>query len=248
MKQRYVFGNWKLYLNVRESERAVCRLARIFPKRTTSPVVPAVFPSTLSLAAAAPILRRSSVQLGAQDVSARDVPMSTGDASATELARLGCSLVLVGHSERRSLGESDALINAKLRRVTEAGMTPVLCVGENRHLPEAQAQRIVQRQFRAAVRRWNGTKLFLVYEPVWAISKAGKGTNCAPETAKAMAVFLHRLARTILPRTVTILLYGGSAKSANIAAYADGKTFRGALPGFASTRVAEMQKMVKVLS
>lgn len=244
MRTVYLIANWKLYLSVQES----LRLARLLARQRKAGATIIVCPSMVALHAVGDVLRHSAVQLGAQDVSSRTVPMSTGDTTASELATLGCSSVLVGHSERRALGESNALVNQKLHRISEAGMIPLLCIGETRKIREAQAQRFVRVQLRESTRRWSGKTLFLVYEPVWAISKQGQGASCPPEQAKSMARFLRQEAKNLLPKTRMVMIYGGSAKSANIGDFVDGKTFQGALPGFASTKLSELKAMAAAIS
>ncbi len=163
--------------------------------------------------------------------------------SAQTLQHLGSRYVIVGHSESRKAGDTDAIVARKLARALAAGLTPVLCVGE----PLAVRRRgahvaFVRKQLRGALRGVQSERVFIVYEPVWAISKAGKGTPCPPREAFAM----ERALRPVLSRS-TILLYGGSVTPDTIRSYVDDRHFRGALVGHASTTAAGLAEMAKAI-
>ena len=166
-------------------------------------------------------LDSSNIGLGAQDLSERGDGAFTGDVSAGMLLECGCRYVLVGHSERRTLhGEDDATVAAKFAAAVEAGLKPVLCVGESLNDREGgRTEEIVRRQLAAVLDR-SGISPFadavVAYEPVWAI---GTGRTASPEQAQSV----HALIRSQLAEeSATIagqvrILYGGSVKPDNAA-------------------------------
>ena len=162
--------------------------------------------------------------MGAQDVSAERAGAFTGDVAAEMLIDLGCSVVLVGHSERRhGLGESDERVAEKFLRAMDAGLTPVLCVGETLSEREAgNTHSVVKRQIDAvlgdAVLSAHDTVLkefVLAYEPVWAI---GSGLSATPEQAQEVHAGIRAQLRVVgADADATRVLYGGSVNAANAA-------------------------------
>lgn len=173
------------------------------------------------LAQLADRLAGSGVGLGGQNVSEHRQGAYTGEVSADMLADLGCAYVLVGHSERRSLyGESDALVAAKFAAAQEAGLVPVLCVGET--LAERQGgatEAVVGRQIAAVIDRVGVGALasaVVAYEPVWAI---GTGVTASPAQAQAVhAAIRARVGELDAGVAAGVrILYGGSVKPQNAA-------------------------------
>lgn len=240
--QTYLFANWKLYLSETES----VRFARSMRKPRGN-VELAIFPSEVALSKTANVIH-SDVRLGSQNIAPAKQQAATGEVSGLDLKKLGCRYVIVGHSERRALGENDATVRSKLSAAVRERLIPVLCVGETKHQRSATAKNFVQQQLKRDLKGWKGKTLFVAYEPVWAISKAGKGTACPPEHAFKMARFIRQLLVRLVPTTKKVLLYGGSVKARNIAHYVDGIVFRGALVGHASTKRSELTAMLRVLA
>jgi len=201
---RLVAGNWKMH-GSRSANRA---LVDAILKRLPRGAECAICPPFPYLAEVAEQLRGTSVALGAQNVSEHAQGAHTGEVSAGMLKELGCRYVIVGHSERRQIyGETDAQVAAKFAAARQAGLTPILCVGETLAEREAgKTEDVVARQL-GAVQFADGV---LAYEPVWAI---GTGRNATPEQAQAVHAFLRRRLR----EDATIL-YGGSVKAQNAAA------------------------------
>lgn len=243
MKQRYLFGNWKLYLSVAES---IAIAQHIRTKTTLLHVV--FFPSQLALQTIASILHTSQFHVGAQNIDVVSSGAATGKICPFDAKSAGVDYALVGHSEMRAAGDSDSVVADKLRAAAKAKLIPVLCVGEPRKQTIRSAQAFVARQLRTALKGWKGKKLFVAYEPVWAISKAGKATPCSAEYAKSMGAFLRNEVRKLHPNVTPHMLYGGNANSKNIADYVDGTHFEGVLSGFASTKLGELRDMAKAIS
>jgi triosephosphate isomerase len=190
------------------------------------------------------------VGYGAQDLSPFDSGAYTGDISGAFLAKLGCTYVLVGHSERRTLhAETEQELNAKTKAAYRHGLVPVLCVGEG--LEVRQAGRHVEHtlaQLRADVEGLTAQQaatLVVAYEPVWAI---GTGEVAGPEDAQEMCSAIRAELASIFgaePAASSRLLYGGSVKAANAAAILAQPDVDGVLVGGASLDPAEFASIVR---
>lgn len=192
----------------------------------------------------------SGIALGAQDLSNRaGTGAFTGEVSGAMLRDLGCSHVIVGHSERRALyGESDAVVATKFNRALEAGLVPILCVGETLEQREAgQTRPTVERQV-TAVLEAAGVAAFgravVAYEPVWAI---GTGRTATPEQAQEVHALIRKM---IAARDATIaagltILYGGSVKGANARNLFAMDDIDGGLVGGASLVAAEFLEIFR---
>ncbi len=194
--------------------------------------------------------------LGAQDVSGKGgTGAYTGEVSGEELQSLGVTYVIVGHSERRALGETDEQIAEKIRAVIDVGLIPVLCVGESWQMRErGEQESFVAKQLqgdlallREATEAKKLTKLkalIVAYEPLWAI---GTGT---PETPQGAASMIQYIKRTLLASrgyTLTpVVLYGGSVNAVNAASFLKEKEIDGLLVGGASLDSEEIKKIVEI--
>lgn len=219
MRKTLIAGNWKMNL---DRARAVALAeAVVAGAGQVAAVQCLVIPPFPYLAAVADVVSGSAVALGAQDVSTQSEGAFTGEVSAAMLVDCGCSHVLVGHSERRSLHhENDQVVAEKFAAALAAGLQPVLCVGET--LAErqcGQTESVVLRQLNAVLDRLGVSgfeRAVVAYEPVWAI---GTGETASPEQAQAV----HALIRSRLQQAdATIggqvqVLYGGSMKPDNAA-------------------------------
>jgi triosephosphate isomerase (TIM) len=213
-------GNWKMNLGPSQAREFFYRFLALWTPRDDATVL--FFPPALSFAAAREATGpRPDVRLGVQNVHHEKSGAFTGETSAGIAADAGAEFVLVGHSERRHVfGESVADTVRKVRAVLEAGLLPMLCVGETIEERRAgRAEAVVQEQLAAVLsdlRDAEGERLAVAYEPVWAI---GTGVTATPQDAGDM----HRFVRALLlqrfgeaGRTVPIL-YGGSVKPDNAA-------------------------------
>ncbi|MBA3232538.1 MAG: triose-phosphate isomerase, partial [Propionibacteriales bacterium] len=168
----------------------------------------------------------------------------TGEISASMLAKLGCSYVVVGHSERREHhAEHDALVNAKARKANDAGLVPIVCVGEGLEVRQAGQQvPFTISQLDGSLAGFNTSQvaaLVIAYEPVWAI---GTGEVATPDDAQEVcAAIRSRLADVHgeEPASTTRILYGGSVKPANVAGIMQQPDVDGCLVGGASLEAAE---------
>jgi triosephosphate isomerase len=211
-----VAGNWKMNGSAGMAETLAGEIAA--GVRADGPEV-AVMPPFPYLERVAARVAGSAVALGAQDLSEYEMGAYTGEVSGAMLADVGARYVLVGHSERRSLlAESDQRVAAKFAAALEAGLSPVLCVGETREQRESgRTESVIAAQVDAAIARTGIDGLaggVIAYEPVWAI---GTGLVAEPPQAQAVHAFVRaRLAEhdaTIAGRIR--ILYGGSMKPDN---------------------------------
>ena len=241
-------GNWKMNLNHQEAVVLVQKLAwTLSDKRhdyAKAEVV--VVPPFTDLRSVQTLVDgdRLAVKYGAQDVSTHDSGAYTGEISAAMLAKLGCSYVVVGHSERREYhAESDELVNAKAHKALAAGMTPIVCVGEGlevRQAGEHVAHTLAQVD--GSLAGFTATQvagLVIAYEPVWAI---GTGEVATPEDAQEVCAAIRARVEETWSSEVaaaTRILYGGSVKAANIAAIMAKSDVDGALVGGASLQAEE---------
>ena len=193
---------------------------------------------------------RLRLQYGAQDLSPEASGAFTGDISGSMLAKLGCTFVVFGHSERRAIHhEDDALINRKIRAALTHELTPIFCVGEDLPVRESGAHvSHVIRQVRAGLEGFHKPelkKIVIAYEPVWAI---GTGKSATPEDAQEVCAAIREEIEQIGSSEIAAnmrILYGGSVKSSNIAEIMKQADVDGALIGGASLDPEELAKIAK---
>jgi triosephosphate isomerase len=252
MRPRIVAGNWKMNTN-RATARALAGAVAqgvVGVERSEGGVEVAVCPPFPYLLPVAEVLAGTPVVLGAQDCYEKDKGAFTGEVSPTMLADVGCRYVILGHSERRHiLGESDALVAAKVRAALQAGLRVILCVGET--LAERDAgihEGVFDRQARSALSDLGAADLarvVIAYEPVWAI---GTGRTATPAQAQEAHAFLRRRITEIHREKAGIdlpVLYGGSVKSDNAAELFSQPDVDGGLIGGASLEADQFLAIVR---
>ncbi|HZX52124.1 MAG TPA: triose-phosphate isomerase [Pseudomonas sp.] len=241
MRRPMVAGNWKMHGTRASVAELINGLGRqVLP----DDVEIAVFPSSVHLVQVGTELAGKAVVLGAQDCAIEPQQGAlTGEVAAVQLLDAGCSLVLVGHSERRSLlGESDEVVTRKFAAAQSCGLTPVLCVGETLAQREAGETLAVVAGQLAAVASRLGVQVFeravIAYEPVWAI---GTGLTASPEQAQEVhAAIRGQLAAQDAELAGRVrILYGGSVKAASAAELFGMPDIDGGLVGGASLNADE---------
>ena len=247
MRQLLVVGNWKMNGTRASVEALLAELVNA--KRPPVPEV-VVCPTYVHLAQVLDLCAISSIAVGAQDCSHMQSGAFTGDVAPGMLAELGCRWVILGHSERRQYhGESDALVAAKLTAAVEAGLRPIVCVGETREQREAgAAETVVSAQLDVALNGQGSLdKLVIAYEPVWAI---GTGLTATPEQAQGMHAFIRSLLGDIggVDAAETRILYGGSVKADNAAQLFAQPDIDGALVGGAALVAADFLTIISAAS
>lgn len=198
-----------------------------------------IAPPFTSLSAAVDSVRRSSIQIAAQDMYWEREGAFTGEVSVAMIVEAGCRAVILGHSERRRyFGETDATVNRKVKAALTTNLQPIVCVGETLDEREAgQTERILESQFNGATHALTPaefSRILLAYEPVWAI---GTGRTATPETANESHANLRHLAEKSFGQKSASqlrILYGGSVRPDNIASLMAQVEIDGALVGGAS--------------
>ncbi len=249
-RQPLIAGNWKMNLDHLEAIALVQKIAFSLRDADYEAVEVVVLPAFPALRSVQTLVDgdRLQIRYGAQDLSPYPPGAYTGDVAGSMLAKLGCSYVTVGHSERRQHhGESDELVNAKVRAAQAAGITPILCVGEGLAVRRAGANiEHVLGQLTAGLAGVPAANPVVVaYEPVWAI---GTGETATPEDAQEVCAALRgRLGELHSAELAqhARLLYGGSVKAGNAAGILAGRDVDGALVGGASLDATEFVGIVR---
>ncbi|MCX4525239.1 MULTISPECIES: triose-phosphate isomerase [unclassified Streptomyces] len=245
-------GNWKMNLNHLEAIAHVQKLSFALADKDYDAVEVAVLPPFVDLRSVQTLVDgdKLKIKYGAQDLSAQDSGAYTGEISGAMLAKLGCSYVAVGHSERRQYhGESDELCNAKVKAAYKHGVTPILCVGEGLDVRKAGEQvPYTLAQVDGGLKDLpadQAESIVIAYEPVWAI---GTGEVATPEDAQEVCGAIRgRLAELYSQELAdkVRIQYGGSVKSGNIAAIMAQPDVDGALIGGAALDVDDFVKIVR---
>lgn len=232
---KYVIANWKMYLDAKKSLELLANIQ--YPISNISLVICPSFNVLAEIIQHNP----SKMEIGAQDCFWEDRGAYTGEISPADLAGLGVKYVIIGHSERRQhLGETDEMVNRKLKAGQKAGLTPILCVGETAKERECgKAESVVLDQLAKDLAGVDTEKLLVAYEPIWAI---GTGNSCEPEEA----VKMHQLIKSKTKNAP--VLYGGSVDDKNVAAYVGEETVDGILVGGASTKPEVFTQLLKNIS
>jgi triosephosphate isomerase len=249
-RQVLIAGNWKMNLHHLEAIALVQKIAFSLPEKYFAKVEVAVLPPFVDIRSVQTLVDGDKLKLryGAQDLSRHDSGAHTGDVSGPMLAKLGCSYVTVGHSERREFhAETDELVNGKVKAALKHDISPILCVGEPLEVREAGDH--VEHTTAQLIAGLKGlktelvTKVVLAYEPVWAI---GTGRVATPADAQEVCGALRaRLAEKYGQNVAdeVRILYGGSVKSGNIGELVKQDDVDGALVGGASLDAEEFTKL-----
>jgi triosephosphate isomerase len=238
-------GNWKMN-GLHNALSEIRALTRVFAK-TAPPGNILVCPPATLIADAVKAAEGGPIAIGAQDCHAQASGAFTGDLSAEMLRDAGASFVIVGHSERRQYhGETDAMVAAKAQAARRAGLTAIICVGENQKDRDAgKANDIVTAQLKESISKdLSAADFVIAYEPVWAI---GTGRTPKPAEIAAMHSGIRMLLATRFPSTghAVRVLYGGSVKPENAAEILAIPNVDGALIGGASLKAADFLAIIQ---
>lgn len=242
-----IAGNWKMHGDAAWAAALAREVVHRAARARHCDV--AVMPAFPLIPAVARVLEGSPIALGAQDLSPEDEGAFTGDVSARMLRSVGCTHVIVGHSERREHHlEGDDLVRRKTARAIGAGLVPILCVGERLAEREAgQTLNRVETQVGIAMRgldKAEASRVVLAYEPVWAI---GTGRTATPAQAEEVHEFVRGVVRGLFGDEVAEglrILYGGSVRPDNIRALMACPDVDGALVGGASLDAESFSRIV----
>lgn len=247
MRRPLIAGNWKMHTTVQEAQQLASAVAQSAAKVSGRDVM--VAPPYTALAAVGSVLSGSEVMLGAQNVHWEEKGAFTGEISAAMLEDVGCVMAIVGHSERRHVfGETDFMINRRIKGALQFGLIPVLCIGETLEQREAsQALKVLEDQLRAGLAGLevaDGGKLVVAYEPVWAI---GTGKTATEVQAQEAHSFIRNLLTGIYEKNIAAqirILYGGSVKPENIDILMQQDDIDGALVGGAALKAESFERII----
>ncbi|MEV1329973.1 triose-phosphate isomerase [Micromonospora costi] len=245
-------GNWKMNLNHLEANLLVQKLAASLTEKQLTDVETVVLPPFTDLRSVQTVVEGDKLLIGygAQDLSPHASGAYTGDIAGPMLAKLGCTYVVVGHSERRAYHhEDDAIVNAKVKAALTHGLTPILCVGEGldvredgRHVAHCADQLVAAL---SGITAEQATKIVVAYEPIWAI---GTGKTATPDDAQEVCGAVRQRLVDIYDQDTADqvrILYGGSVKASNIAAIMSQTDVDGGLVGGASLDAEEFAQICR---
>lgn len=239
MRTPIIAGNWKMNKNKAEALALVKELKD--KVSSLSGVDMVVCPVFTSLDAVCQELKGSNIKVGAQNAYFEANGAFTGEIAIDMISELGCEYIILGHSERRAIfGETDELINKKVKAVLDAGLTPIVCVGETLEDREAnKTEDVVKEQCQGSLAGLTDdemAKCVIAYEPVWAI---GTGKTASPEQANAVHTFIRNLLASDFSQDVADrvrIQYGGSVNPSNVKELMGMSDIDGALVGGASLK------------
>ena len=248
MRKPLIAANWKMYKRVGEAVETLEAFKPLVAGITGADIV--ICPTFTALGAAGAAVKGSNVALGAQNVYKEEKGAFTGEISPQMLLDVGCTWVIIGHSERRKIfGEGDALLNEKLHYALKCGLNVMFCVGETiEERQGGQMNTVLSRQITEGLKGLSEAdfaRVAVAYEPVWAI---GTGVTATPEQAEEAHAFVRGLVREQFGATIADGLriqYGGSVKPGNAAELIAKPNVDGFLVGGASLEAGSFAEIVK---
>ena len=248
MRKPIIAGNWKLNKNIEESQKLSLQLVESLNEIDDREII--IAPVFTALTTVADIIKKSSIQLAAQNCYPETTGAFTGELSPQFLQDAGCEYIIIGHSERRQLmDETDQLINQKLITTLKSGLKPILCIGETLLERENdQMHEVLSRQIKGGLANLSEEQMatvILAYEPVWAI---GTGKTATAKQAEDAHSFIRGLLVELFNGKIaaqTRILYGGSVKPNNVDELIAEENIDGALVGGASLVAEDFIRIVQ---
>lgn len=245
MRKKIVAGNWKMNKTVAEAKDLVEGIKRELGDCTDVDVV--VCPPFTALAAVSELVTDSQVGLGAQNMHWESAGAYTGEVAPPMLRELYCHYVILGHSERRAyFGETNEIVNRKAKAAQDAGLKPIVCVGETLEERDGgTTAAVIETQIRGSLAGLDLTKLVVAYEPVWAI---GTGRTASPEQAQEVHAQIRKLLVELSDEATAEgvrIQYGGSMKPANAAELMSQPDIDGGLIGGAALDPVSFVEIVR---
>jgi len=234
MRKKVIAGNWKMNLNIHQSQKLVSEIISGLGKDNKAEVI--VCPPFTSLSEISSLVKDTKVKLGAQNMHFEESGAYTGEISSDMLKSVGCEYVILGHSERRVIfNEPDELINNKIKTALTKELKPIFCIGELLDQRErGETMQVVSHQINRGLEGVSSEQMknvIIAYEPVWAI---GTGKTATPQQAQEAHSFIRELISKNYSTLVAenlIIQYGGSVKPENAGELLSQKDIDGALVG-----------------
>lgn len=244
-----IVSNWKAYVEELEKAKKLFMLGKRLAKKTKNTIVlapPAPFLGALALR------NKSKVVFAAQDLSVTTGGAKTGEATARTYAAAGAAYAIVGHSERRALGDTDTIVAEKIVRALANDLIPILCVGEHERDGEGRYLGLVREEITAALASLSPkerSRVIIAYEPLWAIGKTAEDA-IRPNDLAEMTLYIRKVLAELLPgksSARSLVLYGGSVEPSGIRDLAVNSSVDGFLVGHASVEPETFALLVKQL-
>lgn len=244
-----IIANWKAYVEDANKAKKLLSASKRLSRLTRTEIV---------LAPSAPLLgilssrNKSKVAFAAQDISVTTGGARTGELTAQAFAGAGAEYAIIGHSERRSAGDTDTIVLEKLSHALAHGLTPILCVGEHERDNEGRYLTFVREQITSALFNTpakDRSKVIIAYEPVWAIGKSAEDAIEQNDLAE-MISYIRKVLTELLPGKSSaraLVLYGGSIETTNVRDLAASTGIDGLLIGHSSVDLATFVEIVKQL-
>ncbi len=241
---KHIFANWKMYLNLEESTALAQQLVDV--DYDTKKIHLALFPSTLAFTNVKTVYKDAAAAVGSQNVVWTPKGAYTGAVSAEMFVQAGAEYALVGHSERRHIfGESDGDVKKKFDACIDAGITPVLCIGETKEDLDANKREYrLKKQLMSALEGVEpATTFFIAYEPVWAI---GTGEPCDHLVVADIHDMIKAEVKLYTDQNIPVV-YGGSVDAANVVSYLSHDNVDGVLVGHASAVFEQFVPLIRAV-
>ena len=246
MRIPFIAGNWKMFKTGREVVTFAEDFKKLYQDKDVKTAVCAPY---VYLGLLKNLFSGTKIKVGAQNAFYEDEGAFTGEVSVKMLEDLGVDYCIIGHSERRQyFGETDEIVNKKLKRLLAGPITPILCVGENLQQREKEEQYLVVRDqliwALSGITPQQAAKIVIAYEPVWAI---GTGKTATPQQAEDMCEFIRNAVEALYGEDVAdqvVIQYGGSVKPANATDIMDMPNIDGALVGGASLNASDFMEII----
>lgn len=250
MRKPLIVANWKMNKTVAEAESFIAQFLSLLPSELKDIEV-AIAPPFTALHPLAKRLEGSGIKLAAQNVFYEEKGAFTGEISPKMLAELGCSYVIVGHSERRRyFGETDEMVNRKVRAALSCSLTPIICIGET--LEERENEKTMEVVGSGLLEALKGVELedplsvVIAYEPIWAI---GTGHTATPDQANEVHEFIRKKLMEGFGEKIgegIRIIYGGSVNAVNVSNLFKEKEIDGALVGGASLKPDSFATIIRL--
>ena len=248
MRKKIIAGNWKMNKDLSEAIQLVSDLkSKLDGQNLNAEVV--VAPPFVALEAVNSLLKGTNIKLSAQNMHFEDSGAFTGEISADMLKSVGCTYTILGHSERRTIfGETDEMINSKVKQAFNKGLIPILCCGESLEERENnETFNVVEKQLRIGLSGLSSEQIsdiVIAYEPIWAI---GTGKTATPEQAQEVHSEIRRLLAELTDKNIAnsvTIQYGGSVKPENSRELLSKPDIDGALVGGACLKAESFKDII----
>ncbi|MBW2543917.1 MAG: triose-phosphate isomerase [Deltaproteobacteria bacterium] len=244
-----IAANWKMHKTIPEAVKFAKQLKKEFPEPGDVDIV--VAPPFTALRPVMEVLKDSPIHISAQNMHWEEKGAYTGEISTAMLVDAGCEFVIIGHSERRTLfGETDGMLNRKIRAALKSGLKPIFCIGETLEDRESgTAFEVIQKQIKEGLNNITSDdikQIAFAYEPVWAI---GTGKTATPLQAQEAHRFIRETIATDLGyahASKTVIIYGGSVNPENTGSLMDQPDINGALVGGAGLDFESFAGIIKI--